>query len=437
MFSFGVEQYKFSENKTINSIILYVLIFFTIAFSRDTLYSYAKFNFYITFFSYLIIFFILLTTIFFKYFKSKFVFRKKATLFIGINIFCILTSTVIKLDFRLYVLSILLYMDVAYFCIHIFTFDDFFKKYSNIICFLAVYSLICCYVIRPFLFSNSNHLPVVSNSANLQFFDLIFDFVVVTKSYLRNFGIFREPGVYALFINIALLYELLFLKGKYRYLHILILFITCVSTFSIPSIAVSVLFIIVSFFKAIVGKRISKYELIFIFTSLFICLLSFIVMCFINEHLYILTTQMLKKMVTSNESMLARTTAITKDIKLFIHSPIWGNRFSAVLSDSSYSIACTFGLFALFGLLGGVFHIISFWLVAQKASDKILMHLIIFGLVLLMFNTQFIIGNPIFWIFSFSIFMLRDEENDEKNQIDIIFVFKLWIQKIKSIFLKI
>ncbi|WMJ22940.1 hypothetical protein RBG61_13250 [Paludicola sp. MB14-C6] len=432
MFQFGVRQYEFSKNKIVNESILYLLIFFTIALSRDTLYTYAKFNFFITFITYIGIIAICGIVLLIKYYKQGYVFREKATWFILFYIVAILLSSLIKLDFQLYVLSILFYIGVAYLFIHIFTFDDFFKKFSNLLCILGVYSLVCCYVLRPFLFKNFDSIPLVTNSVGLQFFDLELSFVVPIKTYLRNFGIFREPGVYGIFINIALLYELIYNPQKYRFIHIVILLLTCVSTFSPPAIAVTGLFVLVGIIKAILEKRLSKNQLMIICGVLLLAVIIFIIACCLNYHLYMLVTETVKKLVTVNDSTSARGNSLFKDINQFLHSPIWGNDFSVVLADKTYSIASTTGFFALFGLLGGTFHILSFWLIVKKDANKLwLKFTLLFGLLIL-FNTQFIVGNPIFWIFSFSSFMLRDNENDEENQFDIIKSFREKSLKLKT-----
>ena len=110
--------------------------------------------------------------------------------------------TMMKLDFQLYIVSILFYIGTAILFTCIFTIDHLLKSYSNIISCLALYSLITCYALRFVWFPEGavdQSLSIILNSSGTPFINCGLSYVVAIPTYIRNFGIFREPGVYQFF----------------------------------------------------------------------------------------------------------------------------------------------------------------------------------------------------------------------------------------------
>lgn len=73
---------------------------------------------------------------------------------------------------------------------------------------ISVYSLVCTYLLKRILLRLPMLFPLVKNSAGYTFIDAHAAYVMKDLSYYRNYGLFREPGVFAVFLCLALLFEL-------------------------------------------------------------------------------------------------------------------------------------------------------------------------------------------------------------------------------------
>lgn len=404
--------YRLTNNKVLNEILLYGLIFSAVIFSRDTLISSVKIGFYKTFSIQVIILIISVSLLLFNN-RGNILFKKNATREIGIFTFLIVITSLIKLDFQMYILSILFYIIMAYFFIYIFSFESFFKKLSNIMIFLGIISLICCYLLKPVLFPEgvrNGYLYIISNSSGLEFFDLGLSYVVAAPYYIRNFGLFREPGVYQFFLVVPLIYELLIEKKKKRIFNILLLMIAIFSTFSLTGIIVMSIIVIIYFLKLIVEGNMTKKIIIGLTISAIMAGGILCTLYFANSNFQSIVNESIAKLFSVNESTNARGGSLVTNIKLFLQSMIWGNNFSVVQYASAHNTNSTFSLFAIFGIFVGSLSVWYHYLFTKMISDKIIIKIIMLGAILILVNSQFFLGNCIFWIFIFTPFM--DKECD-------------------------
>lgn len=116
------------------------------------------------------------------------------------------------------------------------TVERFYELYIKIISFLAVVSMVCTYLLKPLMSRMTFFFIPVTNSAGIPFYDAHLCYVHSGAGYIRNYGIFREPGVYAIFLCLGLAF-LIFggesrITGKKRLFFIVTLALTLISTFS-------------------------------------------------------------------------------------------------------------------------------------------------------------------------------------------------------------
>lgn len=403
---------QFVQNRKLNHVFSYAIIFIMIFFSRDTLVTSITFNFYTTFIIQIAsIFFLVVLTL---YTNRKEIYLNKVSLLAGLSL-CVLMgiSTIIKLDFQLYVFSIFFYIGTAVLFSCIFTVDDLLKKYSNIMTCLALYSLVTCYLLRFVWFSNgmvNQNLPVAINSTGVPFINCGLSYVVAIPSYIRNFGIFREPGVYQFFLLIALVYEFLMRKSL-RIASIFILSLTLLSTFSAPGILgmaiVFALFIINMFIEHKITKKVVGY--ICGIAGVLLCI--FLIAYLVNENFAVLIRETLHKITSINESSGARLKSLLLDIRFFLGHPFSGVKFSAVVADNGSCINSTFSFFAIFGLFAGVLLLWIQYQLTKLCTANRMMRILIFLLIFLLVNTQFLLGNVFFWIFMFAGLIGSKEDN--------------------------
>lgn len=412
---FGYKEYQFSNNSIINNIILYMLIISTIFCSRDTLFSTVKYGFFKTFICYVTIIICASIYLIFKN-RMDLLIRKKAFFSIGIFVLILTFVSVLKIDFQLYIVSIFFYIFTAFLFIHIFKFDDFYTKYSNVITFLALYSIVTCYIIRPLMFyvaNNTDLISTISNSVGLKFYDLGLSFMVSKTYYFRNFGIFREPGIYQFFLLIALFYELLYRNKKYRYVNSIVIIIGILTTFSPPGILVMVLIVLLHFYKLYTNNQLTKKHILFTVLVGFVIISVFCVLFFTNSSFYDLITQSVKKIFTVNDSSSTRINSIVRNIQLFLASPIIGNDFAVTQNGAFFNTNTTFSIFAVFGVFAGLMHFKLIYNMSTINGKKLISSSLIFLGIFILINTQFLLGNTMFWIFSFSSYMVRDKRLNE------------------------
>lgn len=120
----------------------------------------------------------------------------------------------------------------------------FIRAFSNIVSFIAFYSLII-YVLLfiPSVFNYlynvlSPHFPSLNveiavfegGGRNFVIYNFFVNYISESIGLRRNCGPFWEPGMFAVYLNLALIFNLFFLKGRQK--HNILLIVSLMSTFS-------------------------------------------------------------------------------------------------------------------------------------------------------------------------------------------------------------
>ena len=141
----------------------------------------------------------------------------------------------VKRDIQLMYFSIILGMLFAVFLSYFMTLKDTARWYVVTMCVLGVWSILCAYVLRIFIDTGMVQVTPVINGGGFEFFNFVFAIVPDTYVKTRNFGIFREPGVYQFFLLIALYlnnYVIFWDSAKKYWIANGILAVTMVTTFA-------------------------------------------------------------------------------------------------------------------------------------------------------------------------------------------------------------
>ena len=208
-------------------ILKYMLIFLSIVISADSLifgaveYSVLSYTRFIFYFSMSII------SIIFINIKIR-----SDVIIVFLVLSCIiLSSSLFNNDFGLgHLVIILIYVYSMIFVSYINK-NEFIEIFQNIVFVLALISLIV------YLFSVSTEsfisvLPKITNKVGNQFYSLFIMNVPVIHGLYRNWGLFREPGVYQMYLNISLIFMLFYKNIEVKIYRILIIILTILSTFS-------------------------------------------------------------------------------------------------------------------------------------------------------------------------------------------------------------
>ena len=128
---------------------------------------------------------------------------------------------------------------------HLLTFEQFTQSFIRIMIILCLYSLLCSYVLMPLVMNAGLSVfnTVINPNGNVPFVDFIFSFSLKYFGIQRNYGLFREPGVYQVFILAALAMELFMSRQKLRIFRLVVLLGTLITTFSTIGIVCGMLMI--------------------------------------------------------------------------------------------------------------------------------------------------------------------------------------------------
>lgn len=292
---------------------LFLLLFSLIYISNDTLlfginssnhFMYIQYAFILT--TALILTFIILINKKIKY---------TPTLIFVILILLLIITMIIKdtLSLKYFYEILLLYIGLL--LCNIYSLKQFCREFVNVIFIMAILSFIP-FLINIFFNQLLNYFPTAITTTQFKFHNLIFSVVpynTYTFNTYRNYSIFREPGVYASFLNLGLLL-LLFSKDKDKYFieKIAVFFIATITTLSSGGIITSVLALVL--FTLI--EKFSTKKMILIIISL-IASIILLKSDYINNAVF-------NKFHSNNGSLYSRQASIISNLKIGFYNPILG-----------------------------------------------------------------------------------------------------------------
>ena len=191
-----------------NSLISYFFVFIIIYISEETVIFGTNSNTIFTTFGKRIGFFIIAALFFLLLFSRKRKMHIPTLLLAALICFLfILTMIIHNEDANVYIFEISLIISAALLK-SVIPFSDFKKAFCDIIFLLACFSLFF-YLLQLISFPLLNYLPQISNYQGYQYRTyLLGNTNIVSRELLRNPSIFRESGVYALYLLLALFFNL-------------------------------------------------------------------------------------------------------------------------------------------------------------------------------------------------------------------------------------
>jgi uncharacterized membrane protein len=237
--------------------------------------------------------------------------------------------------------------------------------------------------------------PVQVNTTDAHVYNLGLCMVSFENAYVRNMSIFREPGVFMIYLNLAVIFELLF-KEKFNRYHLLVFILAIFTTVSTAAfIALITIFTAYLFTRSNTktAMRNKAYIIGVFFLGLFVLLVS--------GELYALIFDKIGKDNIADGSSLARGVSVLANINIFVDNFLFGVGIkhypdifakytldliglSMDVGNNTNTITTVFAIYGL--LLGGflVYMILSF---VKKASKSIIVRFFIF-LALIMFYSN-------------------------------------------------
>ncbi|MFZ5968925.1 MAG: O-antigen ligase family protein [Bacillota bacterium] len=275
--------------------------------------------------------------------------------------------------------------------------------------FLAIYSIVS-YILRPFIFNYRAIFPHFFNASGLPMFHLGASVIIDHPSYYRLFGIFRESGVYQIFLNIAILFELFIRSKGPRFSYISIFLITIFLTFSTPGYfgAAALLFAYIVFHRNSMAKD-SKKKIVYFVLILFILALF---IYNISPELSRNFDSALSKFFNKESSYVGRRTSILVELKLWSERPLFGYGITTGIDLSKYYGSQILGEFmyntstftGMLVTLGGIFTIgISIMLIKSiwRIRASYVVKLLILSTIVLILSSQLMMYNAYLYAFMF------------------------------------
>lgn len=312
-----------------------------------------------------------------------------------------LIPMVLKLDWQLMYFSILFCPLAAIFLSYFRNVRQISRLYVCILAVIGLYSILATYYLRGLHESGVITVPVFENSIQIQFYNFGLSFVSISYVMNRNFGIFREPGVYQYFLLLGLFlnnYRTQWSRGWVVWLLNAVLAAAMISTLATGGLIELGLFFLFLFFE----KKLYRNPVTWI---MILGIGSFAAWKFLEAKAeqstlyWELYAMFVSKFQPGEDSWVDRIGSIFTNGELFIRSPLIGSPLSQVLYAVDNNTSSTMIQYAVFGALGGSVHVAAWIALVWEKKRGILANLFLPVILFMSFNTQNLTADLFFWLF--------------------------------------
>lgn len=313
----------------------------------------------------------------------------------------LLLPAVLKRDWQMMYLSVVVCAAIGVFLTYFVTLRDAAKYYVCFLTVLAVWSVLCAYILRRLPDHGILSVPIFFTSRKVEFYNFGLSYVARFYVKNRNFGIFREPGVYQFFIMLALFlnnYTVQWKKSYIMWAVNVILAVTMLTTLATGGVAELGLFVILVFFE----KKLYKDKRAVILAVLLVLgvIGGLVVICMQKGELYWeLYGMVIAKIFGGEASSTDRLNALLIDVNYWLSNPVLGAKLAPVLYAVEHNTASTMLMLAIFGIGGGILHVGAWAALVWDKQRHWGYNLVLLVILLLSVNTQNFIADQFFWLF--------------------------------------
>lgn len=371
--------------------------------SRDSMYSTAVIGFGRSYALQGVLFGVSILAILLKYKSDLKTLILSPHMFFAVGAFVILLfPAVLKRDWQLMYFSVLFVVIYSVVVSLLIDLKSLSRLFVLIIGSLSLSSLICTYCLR-FLADAGLLVPAyLRNSVGTEMYNYFVSNVYIWELKWRNTGIFREPGVYQFFLILALYLNSDVCDWEkamcYWGLNAILGF-TMFSTLAFGGIAEMALLAVALFFEK--GWYRNRKAQLIALGGIVAMVIAYNVIHWLDGPLWGEIWMLKHKFSMGGESVTDRFGSIAVNTRLFLQSPIIGDKVSTILFHPEIlnNTSSTTIIMAMFGVFGALLHIGS-WLVLTWKRDRNILYNLIFALILSMsFNTENLITDIFLWLF--------------------------------------
>lgn len=259
---------------------------------------------------------------------------------------------------------------VSLIIVSVIPFNMFATHYSKFMYFICIFSL-CTFFINilfPSVFSVFPNVHATVNAHNV-FFALI---PINTMSYIRNFGMWGEPGMFGVYIILAAALELFYYKSLNKR-HIIVIIFTLITTFSTAAyISFAVLFLVFVLSSKSISRR-TRIIIIALFSILVLLLINYLFSKSLNHaYVFIKLTETDSDEGTTFERIRAIQTAMKLIWEYFPTGAGWGVYSNYLLNKGTILTATPLNWFALYGFFYGILMNFGIFLGAKRLAGNAL-----------------------------------------------------------------
>lgn len=308
---------------------------------------------------------------------------------IGLILLSFLYVPVLNGDYRngylLQLLTVLLAIKIAV----VIKFDDFIHYFVRFIYFISLFAIVV-FFISLLVPSVIDLFPTISNYGGVNYATLVVANVMKIDGAFRSCSIFREPGVYCIYLLICIIYELFYLP-RFRLKHLIVFIFALITTFSTTGYLLLALLIVGYIFQ---NKNLK--------VKMWLMILILVFVSFILPSLY---DQVFSKLNPDNYeylSTMSRVSSLVIPFMIFLNNP-WGvglskfvdlypifsyQLFGIEFSPEGESTNTFINTFAIYGAIYGIILIFAVNRLTMYFKRSWISKIIIFLVFLLMFSSQ-------------------------------------------------
>lgn len=244
-----------------------------------------------------------------------------------VNLIClslcgiIVLSSIINRDIRLGLIYKVVILSISGSIVQLYSLKEFSNKFIDTIYFLASFSLVC-YFINLVLPQVISLFPKVTNTSGQEYYNLLFYTQQVgnTSGLIRNEGCFREAGVFQMFLNLALVFQIYFTE-KFSIKRFFVIFLALGLTFSTTAYAI-VFLVIILFLLSTKSSSISKRTRTYVTVTFVIAVAVLMIKSNIFSAEGILFSKFSQE---GNDSSIARLASVTSNFEIWKNNPLLGS----------------------------------------------------------------------------------------------------------------
>lgn len=315
----------------------------------------------------------------------------------------VLLPMAIKRDWQLMYFSVFLGICIAVFFTYFLTWQQAATYYVVVLTILAAFSVVATYLLRIPADVGILVPPILTGEYDVTYYNYGLSFVSIWYVKNRNFGIFREPGVYQFFLLLGIYltnYGACWKKASHQVAANVILVIAMLSTFATGGVIAMGLLAVVMF----VDRKWYRDKRICIAAAAAVAVGICGVIAIIIQHgaLYETLVDMFGKLFSGDgESMGDRVGSIVLNMRLFASSPVWGVKLREPLYGIANNTSSSTILFAILGILGGLLNMASWFALVWQKERAVWINLALVVILAMAFNTENLIADPFFWMIPF------------------------------------